>query len=93
MSKAFSYQDLGRGHYMPTGGMIRQKYPGAVGLKIFYILVTNVFIYNIYIYIYILYIYIIYIHKCTSKCHSLTTPSSEWRQPGPGNVFRTLYGI
>ena len=35
------------------------------------------------------YIYI-YIYKFTSECHSQTTPSSEWRQPGPGNVFITL---
>ena len=46
-----------------------------------------------YIYIYIhtyIYIYIytyIYIYKFTSGCHSQTTPSSERRQPGPGNVF------
>ena len=31
----------------------------------------------------------IYIKKFTSKCHSQTTPSSEQRQRGPGNVFNT----
>ena len=29
--------------------------------------------------------------KFTRKCHSQTTPSSHQRQPGPGNVFSTLY--
>ena len=29
MSKAGSYQDLGRGHYGPPWVMIKQKYPGA----------------------------------------------------------------
>ena len=37
MSKAFFYQDLrggsGRGRYVPPGGMIRQKYPGADRVK------------------------------------------------------------
>ena len=34
MSKAGSYQDLGRGHYVPLPrDMIRQKYPGAARAK------------------------------------------------------------
>ena len=37
---------------------------------------------HIYIYIYIYY-------KFTRKCHSQTTPSSEWTQTGPGNLFST----
>ena len=33
---------------------------------------------------------IIYIYyRFTRKCHSQTTPSSEWKQPGPGNLFST----
>ena len=32
----------------------------------------------------------IYRYKFSSKCHSRTTPSSERRQPGSGNVFSTL---
>ena len=32
----------------------------------------------VYVYIYLINIYI-YIYKFTSKCHSQTTPSSEWR--------------
>ena len=32
-------------------------------------------------------IYIYY--KFTRKCHSQTTPSSEWKQTRPGNLFST----
>ena len=42
-----------------------------------------------YVYIYIIGIYI-YIYKFTSGCHSQTTPSSKWRQPGarqPYNIW------
>ena len=31
-----------------------------------------------------------YAVKFTSKRHSQTTPTSEWRYPGSGNVSRTL---
>ena len=41
---------------------------------------------NTHTYIYI-YIYI-YIYKFASKCHSQTIRSSEWRKPGPENIFQ-----
>ena len=63
---------------------------------IYYVLIY-IYIYtyiytSTYIYIYInTYIYIyIYIYKFTTKCHSQSTSSSEWREPEPGNAFSTL---
>ena len=60
-------------------------------LWMFYLLLTSFYMFSYvciqlcwYIYIYI------YICKFTSKCHSQTTPSLEWRSPGPENVFSTL---
>ena len=32
----------------------------------------------------------LYMSKFTKKCHSQTTPSSEWKQTGSENVFNTL---
>ena len=45
---------------------------------------------NLLFNLYFIYIYIYIYYKFTSECHSQTTPSSEQRQLGPGNVFSSL---
>ena len=52
--------------------------------------VHNVHMVRLFILVAMIYIYI-YKHTFPSECHSQTTPSSERKQPGPGNIFSTLY--